>query len=521
MPAGYDGSIKIDTEISTDGFSKGVDDVQAKVTNIDGALGKLGKTIGAVFTVSAIKDFGGRALEAASDLQEVQNVVDTAFGGMAGRVEEFAKTSIEQFGMSELAAKQTASTYMAMSTGMGVTGQAAADMSLNMTALSADMASFYNVSQDVASTALKSVWTGETETLKQFGVVMTQTNLQQFAYQQGIQKNIDKMTQAEQVELRYKYVTEQLSLAQGDFAKTSDSWANQTRVLSEQINVLMGNIGTALIPLLQPVLDGISAIVAKLVEFSDWAAANPAAVETMANIILSLLAGIATYYTAKNIIGMISGIGGAFQKFGEVLSTPAGKVAALVLVFGLLVQMLTRLGAAWDSMSGVEKVAAALGGIVAVAFAAALAVGAFQSAITMGIAALAIVAGITAMTVAIQSAESKSNAQMNASSSSPNLGKGVTPYYSRSASIPKFATGAVIPPNNEFLAVLGDQKSGRNFEAPEGMLRQIVREESGGGSGVQRIELVLRPTTGFVRSLGIELDENSRRRGITLIKGDT
>jgi len=125
---------------------------------------------------------------------------------MAGEVDAFAKTAIKQLGMSETTAKRMSSTFMAMGNGMGVVGENGKNMALQLTTLAADMASFYNVSQDVAETALKSVYTGETESLKKFGVVMTEANLQAYALSQGITKQYSAMSQAEKVMLRYNYV---------------------------------------------------------------------------------------------------------------------------------------------------------------------------------------------------------------------------------------------------------------------------------------------------------------------------
>jgi len=244
---GYDGSIRIDTKMDTKGFNKGMGGMTTALKGFASIFVK-------VKIAQMIFDIGKSAVNMASQLQEVQNVVDTAFGSMAHKVEEFSDTSIEKFGMSKLTAKRTASTYMAMSKGMGIVGETAADMALDVTGLTGDMASFFNVSQDVADTALKSIWTGETEALKKFGVVMTQANLQQYAYANGINKNISAMSQSELVMLRYKFVTEKLALAQGDFAKTSGSWANQTRMLSERWKEFLGLIGNALIPLLLPVV---------------------------------------------------------------------------------------------------------------------------------------------------------------------------------------------------------------------------------------------------------------------------
>lgn len=241
-----------------------------KVTSrISGMFKKIGAVALAAFSASAIISFGKQAVELASNLQEVQNVVDTAFGSMSGMAEDFASTAIEQFGMSELTAKKTASTYMAMSKGLGLADEAAAQMAISVAGLTGDVASFYNVSQEVADTALKSIWTGETESIRQFGIVMTEANLQQYAYQQGIKKTISEMTQAERVQLRYMYVTDQLSLAQGDFVKTSGSWANQTRILSERWKQFMTIIGNGLIKVLTPVVEFLNTALQQLISFAD------------------------------------------------------------------------------------------------------------------------------------------------------------------------------------------------------------------------------------------------------------
>lgn len=260
--ASADGSILISTKVDQKGINTGLN-------SISKSLGKLAGIVGVAFGVGAIVKFGKEAVNMASDLQEVQNVVDTSFGAMSYKMEQFADTAIESFGISELTAKKTGSTFMAMGVGMGIAQDSASDMAIQLTGLSADMASFYNVSQDVASTALKSIFTGETESLKQFGVVMTEVNLQEFARQQGIKKTISAMTQQEKVMLRNQFVQQQLSLASGDFAKTSDSWANQTRILSERWKEFLGIVGTGLITVLTPVLRFLNGFVATLITFAN------------------------------------------------------------------------------------------------------------------------------------------------------------------------------------------------------------------------------------------------------------
>lgn len=261
MSAGYDGSLKFDTCMNTKGFNAGI-------SAISKSLKGLAAAVGIAFGVKAIVSFGKAAISLASDLEEVQNVVDVSFGDMKYKIEEFAETSIEKFGLSELAAKKTASSFAAMAKGMKFSQKESADMAIELTKLSADMASFYNITQDESRTALSSVYTGETETLKRYGILITEVNLQEYARQQGIDKSIAKMTQQEKIMLRYNYVMEATSLAQGDFARTSDSWANQVRVLSERWKQFMSIMGDSLITILTPVLKVLNSIVSTLISFA-------------------------------------------------------------------------------------------------------------------------------------------------------------------------------------------------------------------------------------------------------------
>lgn len=267
-----DGYLNFNTKVDTKGFNRGTKNVANGLQGLKGALASVGKAAAAAFSVAKLVQFGKQAVELASDIQEVQNVVDVAFGEeMKGKMEAFADTAIETYGISKLTAKQTGSTYMAMASGMGLAKDSASDMAVALTGLSADMASFYNVEQDVAATALKSVFTGETETLKQFGIVMTEANLQAFALSHGISKDINKMSQAEKVTLRYNYVMSQTALAQGDFARTSDSWANQTRMLSEKWKEFSSIVGKALMNTLLPAVRALNSLMSQLIQFAERA----------------------------------------------------------------------------------------------------------------------------------------------------------------------------------------------------------------------------------------------------------
>ncbi len=259
-----------------DKVKKSVDSATSQVSKatdkVNNKLAKMGTSLMKYFSFAAIIASITKLITSttglASQLEEIQNVVDVAFGNMSYKIEKFSKNALEAFGLSELSAKKTASSFMAMSVGMNISSNKSSNMAIAITALSADMASFYNITHDMATTALSSIWTGETETLKRYGIVMTEVNLQHFALSNGINKNINSMTQAEKTTLRYLYVTDALRLAQGDFARTSNSWANQIRILQERFKALSTIIGSGIIAALTPLVQFINLVVSKLLFFA-------------------------------------------------------------------------------------------------------------------------------------------------------------------------------------------------------------------------------------------------------------
>lgn len=229
----------------------------------------MGKKIAAGLSIAAFTKFTKDCLEVGSNVTEVQNVVDTAFKDLSGQADQWASNAMTNFGLSELSAKKYMGVFGQMSNAMGITGQAALDMVEDVTGLTGDVASFYNLGTDEAYTKLKSIWTGETETLKDLGVVMTQTNLDQYALNNGFGKTTAKMTEQEKVMLRYQYVTSALSNATGDFVKTQDSWANQTRILSLRFEQLKASLGKGFIALFTPILRGLNNVLAGLQKVAD------------------------------------------------------------------------------------------------------------------------------------------------------------------------------------------------------------------------------------------------------------
>ena len=227
-------------------------------------MGKIGKLMAGAFAIGTIVKFGKKCVDLGSDLQEVQNVVDVTFGKMAEEVNQFAKTAITQFGLSETSAKQYTSTMGSMLKSMGLTTNQALEMSKTITGLSADMASFYNLDSEDAFYKIRSGISGETEPLKELGINMSVANMQAYALSQGITKAYSKMSQAEQTLLRYNYLLSVTADAQGDFTRTSDGWANQVRILSEQFNALKAEIGQGLIVALTPVVKALNIVINKL-----------------------------------------------------------------------------------------------------------------------------------------------------------------------------------------------------------------------------------------------------------------
>ena len=259
-----DGSVIIDTRMDTSGVQNGVSAIKQSFNGLGSAVKKIGLLIGGAFAVGKLVQFGKECVELGSDLAEVQNVVDVTFTTMSDKVNEFAKNAMTSADLSETMAKRYVGTFGAMSKLFGFSEAQAYDMSTALTQLTGDVASFYNISQDLAYIKLKSVFTGETETLKDLGVVMTQSALDQYALANGYGKTTSAMTEQEKVALRLAFVQKQLSAASGDFIRTSGSWANQVRVMQLQLQSLKATVGQGLINIFTPVLKVINVLLGKL-----------------------------------------------------------------------------------------------------------------------------------------------------------------------------------------------------------------------------------------------------------------
>lgn len=264
-----DGTVIIDTLMDTDGFSKGVKNMESQMGGLGASIKKIGAAVASAFAVREIVKFGKEAISLGSDLEEVQNVVDVVFGEMSGAINQFANDAIEAYGLSVTSAKKYTSTMGAMLKSMGMSTGAAAEMSMQLTGLAGDMASFYNLDPEEAFSKIRAGISGETEPLKQLGINLSIANLEAYALAQGISKSYSAMSQQEQALLRYNYLLSVTADAQGDFARTSGSWANQVRILKERFNQLKATLGQGFIAALTPVVKLLNTLLGYLQKVAD------------------------------------------------------------------------------------------------------------------------------------------------------------------------------------------------------------------------------------------------------------
>jgi hypothetical protein len=275
------------------GFSNTTKSIKSTRSGFKGLASTIGKFYATYWLVMrAVGKIGG-AVDLASQLTEVQNVVDTTFGDMASKVDDFTKTSIQDFGMSELTVKQISSRFQALGTSVGISSEqvangtavankalmsqnntlykttdSMADMSLNLTKLAGDMASFYDVDQADVAKSLQSIFTGTIAPLRRYGLDLTQATLSEWAMKNGLDANIKSMTQAEKVLLRYNYVMANTQAAQQDFSRTANTWANSVRVLKQEFQAWGSIIGSVVINALKPFVQALSKVMLKVISFT-------------------------------------------------------------------------------------------------------------------------------------------------------------------------------------------------------------------------------------------------------------
>ncbi len=262
-----DNIVKIIFKGDNEQFKIKLKEVGTKLDKFNKRASKLGKQLTTRLSLP-LAAAGGAAIKFASDFNESLNKVDVAFGSSQDRVKDFAKTALQQFGIAEGSALDMAALFGDMATSMGFAQDSAAGMSTELVGLAGDLASFKNIDIEQATTALAGVFTGETESLKRLGIVMTEVNLKQFAMDKGLNSNIKNMSESEKVALRYQFIMEKTANSQGDFARTGGGAANQMRIFQESLKQLAANFGQILLPAFTKILIKINAFILRLDEIS-------------------------------------------------------------------------------------------------------------------------------------------------------------------------------------------------------------------------------------------------------------
>lgn len=292
-----------------------------------------GRTMTTYVTAPIVAGFT-LAANSASDYEENLNKIDVAFGKSAKEVKKWAKTARKNFGMSQVQATSAVSGFGALAKGIGLTEEASADVSTTLAGLTADLGSYFNVGTDEAAKALEGIFTGESEALKKFGVVMTDTNLKKFAEDQGLVW--EEMDQTEKTMLRYNYVLAKTKDAQGDFSRTSDGTANSVKIFQSTMQDLATNIGTVLLPIITPVIQKISDIVAKIADLPKPAQTAITVIGLLAAALGPLLLVIGGVVNAIGMLLANSGmITGAFTAMLGPVGLIVAGIAALVAAFAL------------------------------------------------------------------------------------------------------------------------------------------------------------------------------------------
>lgn len=326
---------------SVDNASSKLEKFSKKMESISNKMKDIGTKMSVGLTVP-ITLAGKKMITAASDFEENLNKVDVAFGKSAQSVKDWSETALKQFGLSKNQALQATSLFGDMATSMGLSQPAAASMSTSLAGLAGDLASFKNVSIDQAMTALNGVFTGETESLKQLGVVMTETNLEEFASKTG--KVYKEMSQAEKVQLRYAYVMDMTKNAQGDYARTSDGTANSVRTFQGALDNLNIVLGQKLLPIFTPIIQKATELIEKFANASPEIQNIVLKIGGLLAIAGPLLVGLGSFIGAiSKIVSVVKIVISGISMLGSVFTVLTSPITLIILAIAAFVAVLVYL----------------------------------------------------------------------------------------------------------------------------------------------------------------------------------
>ena len=313
------------SKVALQSFGNVAEKVKDKFKKVGESMSRIGKSMATYLTLP-LAAIATASIKMASDFSESLNKVDVAFKTSSKEVRDFGKTTLETFGIAEGTSLDMAALFGDMATSMGLPVDKASKLSTSMVGLAGDLSSFKNIGIKEVTTALNGVFTGETESLKMLGIVMTQTNLKQFALTKGMSSNIETMTQAQKVQLRYAYILDKTKNAQGDFARTSDGSANQMRIFSESVKELSVSFGNVLLPLFTKVITKVNKVVKGFTNLSPATKKIIVIISSLAAAVGPLL--IALGFLSTTIIPLL--IKGFVLLTGVIAANPFGLLAVAI-----------------------------------------------------------------------------------------------------------------------------------------------------------------------------------------------
>ena len=314
--------LEVSIGVDVDGLNNGLNSASKKFEEFGKKMTSIGSAMSLAITTPLLL-IGKQMIKLASDSQESTNKVEVVFGKSADAIKEFASTSLTQFGLAKSSAMDMAATYGDMSTSMGLTQEQAASLSTSLVGLVADLASLKDVKTEQANAALRGIFTGETESLTTLGIVMTEANLKAYALSKGFKGNIQDLTQAEKVLLRYNYVLANTTNSQGDFARTGGGAANQMRIFQESLKEIGDTFGTTVLP---SFTKGITLVNNFMKEFAKLDS------ETKKNIIIGSVFVAAIGPTLVAIGALITAVKTIGVAFAALINLP---IAVLALIAAL------------------------------------------------------------------------------------------------------------------------------------------------------------------------------------------
>lgn len=305
-------------------LGKSLDGIGSKMKGIGEGFSNAGAKLSIGLT-APLATLGVASVKLASDMNESMNKVEVAFGDVNQKVKDWSDTTLKSYGITKGTALDMSALYGDMATSMGLNQEEAANMSMSLVGLAGDLSSFKNIGIEQAEEALNGIFTGETESLKMLGVVMTDANIQQYAYSKGIEKKTQDMTEAEKVQLRYNYVLDKTKNAQGDFERTGAGTANQMRVFQESLKELGATMGQNILPVITPIIT----------KLNEWVQAFGKLDPGIQKIIIVIAALLAALGPVLSVIGSVITVGSSLVTlFGSISTAVAGAGGAMALLTG-------------------------------------------------------------------------------------------------------------------------------------------------------------------------------------------